>query len=87
VTDVKTRAGSPIAIALPPAARASFVWRLACPVDPAVAVQVEGAVGRSVVVVFRTKGTGNTRIAFGLTRGERPTAVQAVTYRLTVTGR
>jgi hypothetical protein len=50
-------------------------------------LQVEGAVGRSVVVVFRTKGTGNTRIAFGLTRGERPKAVQAVTYRLTVTGR
>ncbi len=88
VTDVATRAGSLIAIALPPATRAGFVWRLARPVDPALAVQVsEGIVGRSAVVVFRTKGMGHTSIAFGLTRGERPTAIQAVTYRLTVTGR
>src|SRR5262245_23307234 len=88
VTDIRTSRDSSISIALPSSSRAGYVWRLARRVDPRVAVQAgEGEIGRNVVVVFKTTGSGHVRIAFGLTRGESRKAVQSVTYRLTVTPR
>jgi hypothetical protein len=85
VTQVRTVVGSLVSVVLPQATRKDFVWRLARQVNPSVAVEVsEGAVGRNVVVVFKTKGPGRTAIAFGLTRGEAPKAIRSVTYRLTV---
>jgi hypothetical protein len=72
-------------VAIPAPAKAGYVWRLARRVDPAVAVEVaEADVGRRVVVVFRTTGKGRATIAYGLTRGESPTAIRSVTYRLVV---
>ncbi len=85
VTEVKTAVGSLISVTLPPPARAGYVWRLARRVDPKILGEVgEGNIRKAVVVVFRANGAGKATIAYGLTRGETPRAIRAVTYRVTV---
>ena len=85
VTEVKTAVGSLISVTLPPLARAGYVWRQARRVDPKILSEVgEGNIGKTVVVVFRANGAGKATIAYGLTRGETPRAIRAVTYRVTV---
>lgn len=85
VVDVKAVAGSPIAVALPRAASAGYVWRVAKTPDPRIATEIgEGEIAGHVVVLFQMHRAGETTIAFGLTRGERPRAVRAVTYDVSV---
>jgi hypothetical protein len=87
VSTVRTSSGSLVAVALPRQRTASgLVWRLARTVDARVVRQVsEADVGSSVVVVFRTVGTGKTSIVFALTRGEASgKALRSHTTRVSV---
>ena len=53
--------------------------------NPGVLTQVsEADVGRSVVLVFQATGRGTTRIAFGLTLGERAKAYESRFYTVKV---
>ena len=79
-----TQKGQLFAVALPhrPAGR---VWRIARAVDPTVVRQIsEADVGQTVVLVFRATGAGTAKLAFGLTRGERPTAYESRGYTVIV---
>jgi hypothetical protein len=80
VAHVTTSKGSLIAVALPKGAR-GLVWRLARRVNTDVVRQTgEADVGSSVVVIFRTVGSGNAKIVFALTWGERRKAYAAVKH-------
>ena len=77
-----------VAIALPrPKRTGGLVWRLARPVDRAVAREVsEGEVGDTIVVVFRAVGRGSVTVRYALTRGDASSvAVASRTTHLTVT--
>lgn len=80
------RHGSLVSITLPRRSPSTgLVWRLARPIDGAVAREVsEGEVGRTVVVVYRLTGRGSTVVHYALTRGESsPVAVEARTAHIT----
>jgi hypothetical protein len=72
VTTVIAARGSLVAIALPRAAASTgLVWRLARPLDPAIAREVsEADVGSAVVIVYRVAGKGRARIVYAQTRGD-----------------
>jgi len=83
VTSVHTPKGTLIALALPQLKGLS--WRLARPVDSRVVVQVgEGVVGTSVVITFRAKAAGHTKVIYAATRGESTVARAARTLDVTV---
>jgi len=82
-TTIRTQPGALVAVALPHRG-SGLVWRLARGVDPKVLVEVsEANVGRDVVVVYRAKGRGHVRLAYGLTRGETVGARESLTYDVT----
>jgi hypothetical protein len=81
---IQTKRGELVAFALPHRA-GGRVWRIARNADVRVLRQVsEADVGSQVVLVFKATGTGNTTIAFGLTRGERSRAYESRRYILHV---
>ena len=83
VTTVRAPKGTLVALALPHLTGLS--WRLARPVDGKVVVQVgEGDVGTSVVVTFRAKAAGHTKVIYAATRGESSVARAARTLDVTV---
>jgi hypothetical protein len=83
VTTISTARGSLVSIALP--ARAGTSWRLARAVNPKVLVEVtEANVGSNVVVIYRATGRGSVKVAYGLTRGERPKAYASATFNVRV---
>jgi hypothetical protein len=85
LTTIRAKAGTLVAVALPHRS-GGLVWRLAKGVSPKVLVEVsEANVGKDVVVVYRAKGAGKVRLAFGLTRGETRTAHASLTFDVTVT--
>ena len=86
VTSVDAKRGTLVAIALPAQASSSgLVWRLARRVDPAIARQLsEGAVGRTVIVIYKAVGKGRVTVAYGLTKGETRKAYKSVNYRIVV---
>lgn len=82
-TTVRAPKGTLVALALPRLKGLS--WRLARPVDARVVVQVgEGEIGTSVVITFRAKGVGHTRVIYAATRGESSVARAARTLDVTV---
>ncbi|MGN6798024.1 MAG: hypothetical protein ACTHKS_07730 [Gaiellaceae bacterium] len=84
VTTAKTPKGTLVALALPQMKGLS--WRLARPVDQKVVTQVgEGVVGTSVVITFRAKAPGHTKVIYAATRGESSVARAARTLDVTVT--
>src|SRR3954452_18191158 len=83
VTTVRTPKGTLVALALPHLKGLS--WRLARQVDSRVLVQTgEGDVGTAVVVTFRAKAAGHTKVIYAATRGESAVARAARTLDLTV---
>lgn len=81
---VTTRTGELVAVALPHRS-GGRVWRIARAFDPRVVKQVsEADVGTSVVLVFKALHSGKTTLAFALTRGETPKALEARTYKVVV---
>ena len=84
ITTVRTPKGTLVALALPHLKGLS--WRLARQVDSRVVVQVgEGDVGTSVVITFRAKAAGHTKVIYAATRGESTVARAARTLDVTVT--
>jgi len=83
VTTVRTPKGTLVALALPQLKGLS--WRLARQVDSRVVVQIsEGVVGTSVVITFRAKAVGHTKVIYAATRGESTVARAARTLDVTV---
>jgi len=83
VTTVRAQKGTLVAIALPQLKGLS--WRLARQVDSKVVVQAgEGNIGTSVVITFRAKGPGRTKVIYAATRGESTVARAAQTLDVTV---
>lgn len=85
ITIVRAPKGTLVALALPQVKGLS--WRLARSVDGKVVGQVgEGVVGTSVVITFRAKAAGHTKVIYAATRGESTVARAAQTLDVTVTG-
>lgn len=83
VTTVSAQKGTLVALALPQLKGLS--WRLARKVDSRVVVQVgEGVVGTSVVITFRAKAPGQTKVIYAATRGESTVARAAQTLDVNV---
>jgi hypothetical protein len=81
---VVTRAGELVAVALPHRS-GGRAWRIARPFDSAIIRQVsEADVGSNVVLVFETGHAGKATLAFALTRGERPKALESRTFEVRV---
>ena len=84
VTIVRTPKGTFVSLALPHLKGLS--WRLARQVDSRVLVQAgEGDIGQTVVITFRAKAAGHTRVIYAATRGESSVARAARTLDVTVT--
>ncbi len=84
VTTVRTPKGTLVSVALPHLKRLS--WRLARQIDSRVLVQVgEGDIGQTVVITYRAKAAGHTKVIYAATRGETATAHAARTFDVTVT--
>lgn len=65
--------------------QSGLTWRVARPDNSQVVVETaEANLGDLTVWVFRTVKPGTATLRFALTRGERPRAYQAATYRLVV---
>jgi hypothetical protein len=70
VATIQAQRGELVALALPERG-SGRVWRVARPVDATILRQVsEADVGRSVVLVFRTRRAGRTTISLALTKGD-----------------
>jgi hypothetical protein len=83
VTTIHAQKGTRVAIVLPQLKGLS--WRLARQVDSKVVVQTgEGVIGTSVVITFRTKAAGHTKVIYAATRGESTVARAAQTLDVTV---
>jgi hypothetical protein len=85
VASTSSRPGLLVAVALPPVQSSrGYVWRLARRFDSTVVEQVtEADVGRSVVLVFRVVGRGDTSLVFAVTRGDASSkALRALTYKV-----
>jgi hypothetical protein len=81
---IQTQKGQLIAFALPKRS-AGRVWRIARRFDATVVRQVsEADVGNSVVLVFKTTGSGTTMVALGLTRGETSKAFESRRFTVRV---
>jgi hypothetical protein len=81
---IKTETGELVAFALPHRTKGR-VWRIARSVNAHVLRQVsEADVGSQVVLVFKAAGPGTATVAFGLTRGERPQALESRRFTVTV---
>jgi hypothetical protein len=84
VTIVRTPKGTLVSLALPQLKGLS--WRLARQVDARVLVQAgEGDIGTSVVITFRARAAGHTKVIYAATRGQSTVARAARTLDVTVT--
>lgn len=73
ITSIEAPRGELVAIALPRRS-AGRVWRIARAFDGRVLREVsEADVGSSVVLVFRTGGSGSTTVSLALTKGDTST--------------
>ena len=80
-----TKPGLLVAVALPHAApKSGLVWRIARRYNSKIVRQIsEADVGRSVVLVFKVVGRGDTSLVFALTRGDASRrAVKAATHKI-----
>jgi hypothetical protein len=85
VTTVRTPKGTFVSIALPHLKGLS--WRLARPFDSRVVTETgEGDIGSTVVITYRAKAAGHTKVIYAATRGESTVAQAARTFDVTVTG-
>ena len=83
-TSISAARGTLVSVALPHRSGGK-VWRQANTVDQMVLKQVsEADVGASVVIVFKAVGSGTTKIAYGLTKGETKKAYASQTFTVTV---
>jgi hypothetical protein len=81
---IATDAGELVAVALPRRS-GGRVWRIARAYDSSILHEVsEANVGSSVLLVFKTTGQGNATISLALTRGDRPKALEARTFKVRV---
>ena len=81
-TTVRTPKGTLVSLALPQLKGLS--WRLARQVDARVLVQAgEGDIGTTVVITFRAKAAGHTKVIYAATRGESTVARAARTLDVT----
>jgi predicted secreted protein len=89
VVPVKSTAGRTFAVTLPKPAVTGGSWRIARAFDGNVVRQITEATTAAggVRLTFRAVATGTTSIVFAVTRGERPRAYAARTFRVTVAGR
>ena len=84
VTTISAARGTLVSVALPHRTGGK-VWRQANTVNQMVLKQVsEADVGPSVVIVFKAVGSGTTKIAYGLTKGETKKAYASQTFTVTV---
>jgi hypothetical protein len=84
VTTIAAARGTLVSVALPHRSGGK-VWRQANTVDQMVLKQIsEADVGASVVIVFRAVGSGTTKIAYGLTKGETKKAYASQTFTVRV---
>ena len=84
VTTVRTPMGTFVSVTLPHLKGLS--WRLARRFDTRLVAQAgEGDIGATVVIIYRAKAVGRTRIVYAATRGESTIARAARTYDITVT--
>ena len=83
-TTISAARGTLVSVALPHRSGGK-VWRQANTVDQTVLKQVsEADVGASVAIVFKAVGSGRTKIAYGLTKGETKKAFASQTFSVTV---
>jgi hypothetical protein len=85
VSMIRTAPDQLVAVAMARArARSGLVWRLARRYNSHIVRQIsEANVGRSVVLVYRVVGRGDTSLIFALTRGDTSAkAVKAVTHKI-----
>ena len=85
ISTITTAPEQLVAVAMPRATvRSGLVWRLARRYNSHVVRQVsEANLGRTVVLVYRIVGRGDTSLVFALTRGDTsPKAVKAVTHKI-----
>ena len=84
VSTVRTPKGTFVSIALPHLKGLS--WRVARQFDSRVVAETgEADVGTTVVIVYRAKTIGHTKVVYAATRGESTVAKAARTYDITVT--
>jgi hypothetical protein len=84
VTSVRTPKGTFVSVTLPHLKGLS--WRLARRFDSRVVAQVgEGDIGTTVVITYRAKAVGHTKMIYAATRGESTVARAARTLDVTVT--
>src|SRR3569623_502213 len=84
VTTVRTPKGTFVSIALPHLKGLS--WRVARQFDSRVVAEAgEGDIGTTVVITYRAKAAGHTKVVYAATRGESTVAKAARTYDVTVT--
>lgn len=84
VTTVRTPKGTLVSIALPHLKGLS--WRVARQFDSRVVAETgEGDIGKTVVITYRAKAAGHTKVVYAATRGESAVAKAARTYDITVT--
>lgn len=86
VSTIATHTGELVAVALPERTD-GLGWRIARAFDGSVLTEVreQSDVGGNLVVVFLARGAGTTSITFGLTRGERPKAIESRRFDVNVT--
>jgi hypothetical protein len=81
---IGTSTGELVAVALPHRG-AGRAWRIARAFDGTVIRQVsEADVGTNVVIVFQARRAGMAKVAFALTRGDRPKAYESRTFTVHV---
>ncbi len=84
VSTITTTRGDLVAIALP-SGRNGNVWRVARPYDSAVVREAQEAnVGNTVVIVFKARKPGQTRVIYALTHGEQSRALAARSFQIRV---
>ena len=84
MTTVRTPKGTLVSIALPHLKGLS--WRVARKFDARVVAETgEGDIGTTVVITYRAKAVGHTKVVYAATRGESTVAKAARTYDITVT--
>jgi hypothetical protein len=84
VSTVRTPKGTFVSIALPHLKGLS--WRVARQFDSRVVAETtEGDIGTTVVIVYRARAVGHTKVVYAATRGESTVAKAARTYDITVT--
>jgi hypothetical protein len=83
VTTVRTPKGTFVSVTLPRLKGLS--WRLARQFNTRVVAQIgEGDIGAAVVITYRAKAVGHTKLVYAATRGESTVAKAARTLDVTI---